>query len=294
MGMDVTRLLDRLRRRHRPDAAQLSAYIDGRLEPAQRVALEAHLGTCDGCRDRLDGLRAVSTTLRTMPQASVPRSFRLRPPDVELARAPERPVPAAPWLRAMPALSAVALVAFAVLVTADLRSSATSAPGRSSPTGAAARVPANGAAAPAPEKSAAGNATGMLDYADQTAETGDLDRSQLQSTSGASPTPPPTAMRTEGAAFDAPATATADASSTFNAIAPTEPAEKKLEGAPTSTGELAPADGGARDQFSPATSENNDDHTALRIGEAAAALIAIAATAATAALWLRRRDVHRA
>lgn len=39
--------------------ARLSEYLDGDLEAAERAALEAHLGSCEGCRRALEELRAV-------------------------------------------------------------------------------------------------------------------------------------------------------------------------------------------------------------------------------------------
>ena len=39
--------------RHRRAARLLSSYIDGQVTPAERGAVEKHLGTCDGCTDEL-------------------------------------------------------------------------------------------------------------------------------------------------------------------------------------------------------------------------------------------------
>jgi hypothetical protein len=52
---------------------RLSEYIDGDLEPADRLALEAHLAGCAGCRQDLASLRAVVTragSLTDTPPAS--------------------------------------------------------------------------------------------------------------------------------------------------------------------------------------------------------------------------------
>lgn len=56
---------------------QLSAYLDGALGPADRAAVEAHLGGCPDCRARHAELRATSALLRALPDP-VP-SRRLMP-----------------------------------------------------------------------------------------------------------------------------------------------------------------------------------------------------------------------
>ena len=46
---------------------QLSAYLDGALTPAERAAVDTHLGSCADCRARLAELRGVSALLRSLP-----------------------------------------------------------------------------------------------------------------------------------------------------------------------------------------------------------------------------------
>ncbi|MEX2245575.1 MAG: zf-HC2 domain-containing protein [Dehalococcoidia bacterium] len=107
-----------LPRRHTPDIEALSAFLDGGLEAAQARALEAHLASCDVCSGRLDVLRALRAALRELPEAETPRSFRLRRADIE---APAPAAAAAPgWMRLAPALSALSVLVFAVLVGVDL------------------------------------------------------------------------------------------------------------------------------------------------------------------------------
>lgn len=104
-------------RPHKPDVGALSALVDGALPPAAAAALEAHVAGCEACRAELAGLRAVRSMLSALPEAAAPRSFRLRRADVE---APARRSAAPPvWLRAMPALSAAALVLFVALAAVD-------------------------------------------------------------------------------------------------------------------------------------------------------------------------------
>lgn len=106
-----------LGRSHRPDIELLSEYLDGRLEAAGDVRLEAHVESCAACRTRLAALRDAREALRALPAAEAPRSFRLRAAQVGAA---PRPRPAPPLVRAMPVLSAAAIVVFAAVLGADL------------------------------------------------------------------------------------------------------------------------------------------------------------------------------
>lgn len=114
----MNNLLALLRRSHRSDADALSALVDGRLGPDRARAIEAHIAACAPCAVRLDELQRVKTMLAAMPQADAPRSFRLRQADVE---APARPAPVflPGLLRAMPAASGVAALAFVLVLATD-------------------------------------------------------------------------------------------------------------------------------------------------------------------------------
>lgn len=118
----MNRLLSIFAFRHQPDRGALSAYLDGELKPARTAALEAHVAACAACASALEGLRDVRAALRDLPRAQPPRSFRLRPADVAApAAATTRAVPAPPLalMRAMPVLSAAAIIVFAVAITID-------------------------------------------------------------------------------------------------------------------------------------------------------------------------------
>jgi hypothetical protein len=65
--------------RHRRLRGQLSAYIDGVLDPDSARRLEAHLGECSRCRAELEQLRSTIAALQELPEAQVPRSFALSP-----------------------------------------------------------------------------------------------------------------------------------------------------------------------------------------------------------------------
>jgi hypothetical protein len=54
---------------------RLSEYLDGELEPGERVALEQHLSSCDACTGTLDELRAVVARASALPS---------RPPAADL------------------------------------------------------------------------------------------------------------------------------------------------------------------------------------------------------------------
>jgi hypothetical protein len=108
-------------RRHPFNEEDLSAHVDGRLSPAESARLEHHLSSCEACRRQLGELRAVVEGLRALPSVRVPRSFALRPQQVEAERR------AAPAIRIQRALAfgpggvaVAALLLFAVLVGVDL------------------------------------------------------------------------------------------------------------------------------------------------------------------------------
>ncbi|HEY5118997.1 MAG TPA: hypothetical protein VII90_06035, partial [Anaerolineales bacterium] len=55
----------------------LSAYLDGRLEGAEKAALEARLNKEENLRRHLAELRSVRDSLRTLPLLKPPRSLAL-------------------------------------------------------------------------------------------------------------------------------------------------------------------------------------------------------------------------
>jgi hypothetical protein len=63
-----------------PDPIQikLSAYLDGELKQQERLEVENHLQTCQGCREELEELKRVSSLLREsrMPEFTSPMDFK--------------------------------------------------------------------------------------------------------------------------------------------------------------------------------------------------------------------------
>jgi len=62
-------------REHDVSSEDLSAYLDGELEPRRVAPLERHLQSCLDCRRELATLRETKRLLQGLPQRAVPRSF---------------------------------------------------------------------------------------------------------------------------------------------------------------------------------------------------------------------------
>jgi hypothetical protein len=84
----------------------LSGYMDQRLDPEEVALVEGHLGTCLGCREELESLRATVALLHRLPEVTPSRSF---------AVAPVKPLPGR---RALPALRFATGAAVLLLVLA--------------------------------------------------------------------------------------------------------------------------------------------------------------------------------
>ena len=103
-------------------AAQLTAYLDGALEPRERGAVEAHLATCPDCRGHRDRIARALAVLRALPPPPEPspqfeQRFRAR-----LARERSRPaglLARLPWRWLAPAAAAGAVAA--ALVGVEVR-----------------------------------------------------------------------------------------------------------------------------------------------------------------------------
>jgi anti-sigma factor RsiW len=134
--------MSRLSRLVPRDLDTLSAYADGALSGAERIALEKRLEQDPALREALKEIRTTSALLRSLPQVRPPHSFTLTP---EMAGVRLR----TPFLQLA---TAVAVVAFAVTVGVDVF-------GGMVPTGALrAAAPAHEVAVEAPAEFAAADA----------------------------------------------------------------------------------------------------------------------------------------
>src|SRR5437016_832085 len=105
----------------------ISEYVTGEMDAALAVSLENHLNGCEACRDTVDGLRRLWTTLEQMPVVDPPPSFhaavmkRISEEEkaAERAAAQRQRVPA--WRGLLqPRSFAYAAVALIVLLSAEL------------------------------------------------------------------------------------------------------------------------------------------------------------------------------
>ena len=74
-------------RRHPVSEEELSAYIDDRLGARAKERIDEHLHSCADCSRKLEEMRSLVAEMRSLPQATAPRSFAISP---ELAAATHR------------------------------------------------------------------------------------------------------------------------------------------------------------------------------------------------------------
>ncbi|MGH7151616.1 MAG: anti-sigma factor family protein, partial [Planctomycetota bacterium] len=67
----------------------LSALLDGELRETRAREVEAHLGTCPGCRAEVERLRGADAAVRLAGAQAVPSTLRARV--LEAARVPASP-----------------------------------------------------------------------------------------------------------------------------------------------------------------------------------------------------------
>jgi hypothetical protein len=102
--------------RHSRFRRDLSGYLDDMLSERARRRLEAHLDSCEACRQELAELRSTVEVLGSLPMAEVPRSFTLAAAPV----AEVRPRPAARRLEfGLRLATATAAFALALVVVGD-------------------------------------------------------------------------------------------------------------------------------------------------------------------------------
>lgn len=91
----------------------ISAYIDGQLDPAAQSMFEAALARDHALRNRVDAVREVVTLVRSVPLREPPRNYLLTPAMVA-AKPVKRPAPRRPSLLMMRLATSLAAVAFVV------------------------------------------------------------------------------------------------------------------------------------------------------------------------------------
>ena len=141
---------------------KLSAKLDGALQEDERLAVEAHLASCDDCRARLAELRSVASLIGALADPAPSR--RLVP---RVAAAPS-------WLAPLRTLTTLAsgISVFLFIASALLSNVSQLAAGTSGQAAApAAAAPAPGSAA-APERGVAGSPTPAPNQAQPAASAG--------------------------------------------------------------------------------------------------------------------------
>ena len=124
-----------------PEPEQLSAYVDGQLDGAERDDLEQHLTGCSDCSATVRGIRATLADLRALPTPapSETDSWRLR-----AAVADKRKRPAAHYRQWVAAAGiAAAVIGLVVITTGRTASSTFSHTGAEVASGGAERAPAS-------------------------------------------------------------------------------------------------------------------------------------------------------
>jgi hypothetical protein len=110
------------RDRHNVREEDLSAYVDGELSASVLQRVEAHLETCEACRETITELRAVRQSVKELPHASAPRSFALREADVASAPTSGAVGLFGSMTPLLSGVAAIAMVAFVVLAGFDVSS----------------------------------------------------------------------------------------------------------------------------------------------------------------------------
>jgi anti-sigma factor RsiW len=83
-----------------PDGVTLDDYVDNVLPPSERAAVEAHLATCDACRELAAGLRSVVAAVSTLKPVEPPRAAWSRLEQTIRSERRGMRAPRWPWLAA--------------------------------------------------------------------------------------------------------------------------------------------------------------------------------------------------
>ncbi len=102
---------------------RLSSYMDGQLPADEQARVEAHLRTCDSCRDDLRTLRWTHDLLQEVVPVPIPRSFVIREADVARPKRTwigGRPLATLQWATALVAILLILVVTGDVWIGARL------------------------------------------------------------------------------------------------------------------------------------------------------------------------------
>lgn len=140
--------------RHSWYSDRADAYADGELTSSDRTRFESHLIACEECQSNIATAHALRSALERVPEAPIPRSFRVTPQMVAETPKPTLKAPAPLYLGLARAGAALSVAAFAVVLVVGMIGSDSSA-NHSAQDTAGASAPFNTAPESAPlEKSA--------------------------------------------------------------------------------------------------------------------------------------------
>lgn len=104
-------------RRHSWYGRNASAFVDGELLPPELRRFEAHLESCGACASAVADAREWKALAGSLPDAALPRSFRLTPAMAAAAKpGPNAGRAAVPYLGLVRAGAGLSLAAFAAVV----------------------------------------------------------------------------------------------------------------------------------------------------------------------------------
>jgi anti-sigma factor RsiW len=111
---------------------QLDAYVDGELEPQERLEIERHLDRCAGCRETVEQTRALIADARRLPEIEPPADlFPAVRARIERRSGRQASAASGRWLRSVAAILVVGLAGTLAFWLG--RGSAESVPGGATP-----------------------------------------------------------------------------------------------------------------------------------------------------------------
>lgn len=150
-------------RRHARWRDNISAYVDDELPAAEHARFEAHMQSCEACRVAVADARQLKLLVANMPEAPLPRAFRLTPEMVAPAAA-RRPLQRsqAP-VRIAQFAAGLATVALIAVLTIDLTASSGSSNTNTQADASLATTRSKAASAPEAASAAAATTTSTRD-----------------------------------------------------------------------------------------------------------------------------------